>query len=69
MTRDLFIKEMVSARVDMTPVGRIADELSPEEFAPLAEQFFEDVLEISRADVSGLEGYGGKRNDTGIFDK
>ena len=36
----------------------MTDELSPEEFAPLAEQFFEDVLEISRADVSGLEGYG-----------
>jgi len=58
MTSDLFIKEMLSTAVDMTPVGRIADELSPEEFAPLAEQFFADILKISKADVSGTEGYG-----------
>ena len=58
MTNDLFIKEMLSTGVDMTPVGRIADELSPEEFAPLAEQFFANILEISKADISGVEGYG-----------
>ena len=58
MTRDLFIKQMLSTGVDITPIGRIADELSPEEFAPLAEQFFADVLEISKADSSGVEGYG-----------
>ena len=58
MTRDLFIKEMLSTKVDLTPTGRIADELSPEEFAPVAEQFFADILEISKADVSGTKGYG-----------
>ena len=58
MTRDLFIKDMLSTTVDLSPVGRIADELSPEEFAPLAEQFFADILEISKADISGVEGYG-----------
>ena len=58
MTRDLFIKEILSETVDMTPVGRIADEFSPEEFAPLAEQFFADVLEISQVDISDVEGYG-----------
>ena len=58
MTRDLFIKEMLSTAVDITPAGRIADELSPEEFAPLVEQFFANILEISKADISGVEGYG-----------
>lgn len=58
MTRDLFIKKMLPQAVDMTPVGRIADEVSPEEFTPLAEQFFKDILEISQADISGVVGYG-----------
>ena len=58
MNRDLFIKQMLPANVDMTPTGRILDELSPEEFAPMAEQLFEDILEISKADISETEGYG-----------
>lgn len=58
MTRDLFIKKLLSTEVDMTPVGRIADELSPEKFAPLAEQFFDDILEIHKADISEIKGYG-----------
>lgn len=58
MTRDLFVKQMLSTTVDITPVGRIADELSPEEFAPAAEQFFADILEISKADISEIKGYG-----------
>jgi len=58
MTRDLFIKKLLSTEVDMTPVGRIADELSPEEFASLAEQFFDDILEIHKADISEIKGYG-----------
>lgn len=58
MTRDLFIKQMLPETVDMTPVGRIADELTPEEFAPFAEQFFKHILEISGAEVDCVEGYG-----------
>ena len=58
MTRDLFVKQMLPETVDMTPSGRVADELSPEEFASLAEQFFADILEFSKADISGVEGYG-----------
>lgn len=58
MNRDLFIKQILPATVDITPIGRISDELSPEEFEPLAEQFFADILEIHKADISGLEGYG-----------
>jgi len=58
MTRDLFIKQMLSKKVDMTPMGRVSDELSPEEFATVAEQFFKDISEIHTADVSGVEGYG-----------
>ena len=52
MNRDVFMKQMLSDAVDMTPDGRISNELSPEEFAPLAERFFADILEISKADIS-----------------
>lgn len=58
MNRDLFIKQMLPETVDMTPNGRVSDQLSPEEFAPVTEQFFADILEISKADISGTEGYG-----------
>ena len=58
MNRDLFIKQMLPATVDITPIGRISDELSPEEFSSVAEQFFEGILEIHKSDVSGIEGYG-----------
>lgn len=58
MTRDLFVKGILSTTVDMTPVGKIAEELSSEEFESMAEQFFEGILEISKADISETEGYG-----------
>lgn len=58
MNRDIFMKQMLTDTVDMTPAGRISDELSPEEFAPVAERFFADILEISKANISGTEGYG-----------
>ena len=58
MTRDLFIKQMLSTTVDMTPIGKISGELSSEEFEPLAERFFADILEIHKADISEVDGYG-----------
>ena len=58
MNRDIFMKQILSTAVDITPSGRISNELSPEEFAPVAEQFFADILEISKADISETEGYG-----------
>ena len=69
MNRDLFIKQMLPATVDMTPTGRISDELSPEEFAPVAEQFFADILEISKTDISKTEGYGEFNEDNGLENK
>lgn len=69
MNRDLFIKQMLPATVDMTPNGRISDELSPEEFAPVAEQFFADILEISKTDISKTEGYGEFNEDNGLENK
>lgn len=69
MNKDLFMKQMLPGTVDMTPTGRISDELSPEEFAPLAEQFFTDILEISKADISKTEGYGEFNEDNELENK
>lgn len=63
MSRDNFIKSMLSDKVCMTPAGFNADDLSPEEFAGCYELFFDKILEISIADVSDIEGYGEFNDD------
>lgn len=42
----------------MSPKGRNANELSPEEFEKCYESFFDMIFEIAETDVSGIEGYG-----------
>lgn len=58
MGKDNFIKSLLSDKVDMTPTGFDADQLSPEEFAQCFELFFDKILEITSSDVTGIEGYG-----------
>lgn len=56
--RDKILKACMPASVCMTPIGRNADELTQEEFEQGYEKFFESILEISQAGISGFEGYG-----------
>lgn len=56
--RDKILKACLPESVCMNPIGRNSNELSPEEFEGCYELFFESILEISKADVSGFEGYG-----------
>ncbi len=58
MTRDLFIKGITPGTVCMTPIGIVADELTPDEFEKVQTVFIESVLEISKADISRVSGYG-----------
>lgn len=58
MSKDRIIKAMLSANVDMTPNGFVADELSPEQFGAMHELFFEKVLDIHQSDISDIQGYG-----------
>jgi len=58
VSKDNFIKAMLSEGVNMTPHGFVADQLSPKEFAGLHELFFDKVFEISSSDITGVEGYG-----------
>ena len=58
MNRDIFIRNLTADRIEMSPKGRCANELTVEEFEKCYENFFEMIFEISAADVSGLSGYG-----------
>ncbi|MBR4724272.1 MAG: hypothetical protein IK071_00635 [Lachnospiraceae bacterium] len=58
MNRDIFIKNITKDRIEMSPKGRNANELSVEEFEKSYENFFDMIFEIASTDISGLTGYG-----------
>ncbi|MFC5528175.1 hypothetical protein [Cohnella yongneupensis] len=58
MSRDIILRSILSDKVDMTPNGFVADQLTPEQFWDCHELFFDKVLEIHASDISGIEGYG-----------
>lgn len=58
MSKDSIIKEMLPKTVCMTPNGFVSEELSPEDFHKCCYMFFEKILEISKANITGVSGYG-----------
>ncbi len=58
MNRDIFIRNLTNDKIEMSPKGRKAGELSPEEFDQCYESFFDMIFEIASTDVSSLTGYG-----------
>ena len=64
MTRDVILKKCLPDTVWKNPVGRISNELTPEEFEQCYEVFFDSILEISKADISDFVGYGEIDEDT-----
>jgi len=58
MSRDNFLRSILSGKVSMTPNGFAADQLTPEQFRNCHELFFDSLLEIHASDISGVEGYG-----------
>lgn len=64
MGKDQFIKSILNEKVNMTPTGFNADELTPEQFTAIHTLFFDKILEISASNISGIEGYG-KFNEEG----
>jgi hygromycin-B 4-O-kinase len=58
MNRDIFIRNLTKDRIDMSPKGRNANELSVEEFEKNYENFFDMIFEIAGTDISSLTGYG-----------
>lgn len=58
MSRDNFLRSVLSGKVNMTPEGFVADQLSPEAFREVHELFFDKILEIHASDISDIDGYG-----------
>lgn len=58
MNRDIFIRNLTKDRIEMSPKGRNANELSPEEFEKCYENFFDMIFEIAATDISSVSGYG-----------
>ncbi len=58
MNRDIFIRNITKDRIEMSPKGRNANELSVEEFENNYENFFDMIFEIAGTDISSLTGYG-----------
>ncbi|WP_338553716.1 hypothetical protein [Paenibacillus sp. KS-LC4] len=58
MGKDNFLRSMLSEKVNMTPNGFVADQLSPEQFRDCHELIFDSLFEIHASDLSGVEGYG-----------
>ena len=58
MKRDIFIRNLTGGRIEMSPKGRCANELTVEEFEKGYEKFFEMIFEIAATDISSVTGYG-----------
>ena len=58
MNRDIFIKNLTGDRIEMSPKGRCANELSVEEFEKGYEKFFDMIFGSADTDISSLTGYG-----------
>lgn len=58
MNRDVFIRNLTADRIEMSPKGRCANELTVEEFEKGYESFFDMIFEIAATDISSVTGYG-----------
>lgn len=58
MKKDEIIKSMLPESVCMTPEGFLADDLTPEQFGAIHQEFFKSILEIRKANIDGICGYG-----------
>lgn len=58
MTKNQIIRNIIPSSVDITPQGFSTDDLSNDKFAEMANFFFDHIIEISKANIEGIDGYG-----------
>lgn len=58
MNRNQLIRNILPTTVCITPQGYSTDELNKDDFDKIADLFFEKILEISKASLGGIMGYG-----------
>ncbi len=58
MNRDKLLKEWLPQSISLNPIGEDAGEIWIEEFNKIDQRFFDSVMEIQKADIATLEGFG-----------
>lgn len=58
MSRDNLLKQWLPETISLNPIGENADELWIEGFDKVYHNFFDSVMEIQKADISSLQGFG-----------
>lgn len=58
MNRDKLLRQWLPESISLNPIGRNAEEIWIEEFDKIYLQFFDSVMEIQKADISSLRGFG-----------
>lgn len=58
MNRDNLLKQWLPESISLNPIGDDAGEIWIEEFDEIYPKFFDSVMQIQKADISSLEGFG-----------
>ena len=58
MSKDRLLRQWLPTGISLNPVGRNAEEIWIEEFSEIYPRFFDSVMEIQKADISSLKGFG-----------
>ena len=58
MNRDKLLKQWLPENISLNPIGDDAEKIWIEDFNEMYPKFFDSVMEIQKADISSLRGYG-----------
>lgn len=63
MNRDKLLRQWLPESISLNPIGDNGEEIWIEEFDKMFPKFFDSVMEIQKADISSLHGFGELRDD------
>ena len=63
MNRDNLLRQWLPESISLNPIGDNGEDIWTEEFDKIYPKFFDSVMEIQKADISSLNGFGELRND------
>ncbi len=58
MNRDNLLRQWLLETISLTPIGDDAEKIWIEEFNEMYPKFFDSIMEIQKADISSLKGFG-----------
>lgn len=63
MNRDHLLRQWLPESISLNPIGDNGEDIWTEEFDEIYPKFFDGVMEIQKADISSLNGFGELRDD------